>query len=73
LQIGFNQFLLPESKTLMSIEDLSDFKAQTIDLFRGILHHTVMASLRTTSQIPSWAAAKVAEGRQIYQYIGVVE
>jgi hypothetical protein len=62
LRIAFAQFLSSESPCLMSIKDLGEFKFSAIERFRGILHATVKASLRTDPQpIPPWAAANVIE------------
>jgi hypothetical protein len=45
----------------MATTDLGEFKFMAIERFRGILHATVKASLRTNPPIPDWAAAKVIE------------
>ena len=62
LRTAFEQFLSSESPGLMAIADLGEFKFSAIERFRGILHATVKASLRTDPQsIPDWAAARVVE------------
>ena len=61
LRLAFNQFLIAESESLMDLNDLGEFKAHAIDHFRGILHATVKARLKTDPQIPPWAAAQVIE------------
>jgi hypothetical protein len=60
LRLGFTQFLSSESERLMGINDLGEFKAHCIDRFKGLLHTTVKASLKT-NPIPNWAAEKVVE------------
>jgi hypothetical protein len=46
----------------MAIADLGEFKFSAIESFRGILHRTVKASLKSDPQpIPHWAAARVVE------------
>ena len=61
LRIAFAQFLSSESRSLMGIKDLGEFKAYAIERFRGILHMAVKTSLKTNSPIPPWAAAMVIE------------
>jgi len=61
LRISFAQFLNAESPGLMGINDLGEFKFSAIEWFRGILHATVKASLRSDPPMPDWAAAKVVE------------
>jgi len=56
LRLSFERFLSAESPGLMSIKDLGEFKFSAIEQFRGILHATVKASLRTDPPIPEWAA-----------------
>ena len=59
---SFVRFLSAESPGLMAIADLGEFKFSAIESFRGILHRTVKASLRSDPQpIPHWAAARVVE------------
>jgi hypothetical protein len=41
----------------MGIKDLGEFKFSAIERFRGILHATVKASIRSDPPIPDWAAA----------------
>ena len=60
LRIAFNQFLSSESPGLMSIKDLGEFKFAANERFKGLLHSTVKASLKTTP-IPPWAAFRVIE------------
>ena len=48
----------------MGINDLGEFKAHCIDRFKGLLHSTVKASLKT-NPIPDWAEAKVIEARNV--------
>jgi hypothetical protein len=66
LRISFAQFLSAESPGLMGIKDLGEFKFSAIERFRGILHATVKASIRSDPPIPDWAAAQVIEGWNIY-------
>jgi len=61
MQTAFAQFLSSESRILIGIKDLGEFKAHAIDRFKGILHMAVKTSLKTNSPIPEWAAAKVIE------------
>jgi hypothetical protein len=61
LRISFAQFLSAESPGLMGIKDLGEFKFFAIERFRGILHATVKASIRSDPPIPDWAASKVIE------------
>jgi hypothetical protein len=61
LRTAFMQFLNSESPALSSIDDLGNSKFHAIEKFRGILHATVKARLKTDPQIPPWAAAKVVE------------
>jgi hypothetical protein len=61
LRIAFAQFLSSESRSLMGIKDLGEFKLYAIERFKGILHMAVKTSLKTNSPIPPWAAAKVIE------------
>jgi hypothetical protein len=66
LRISFAQFLSAESPGLMGIKDLGEFKFSAIERFRGILHATVKASIRSDPPIPDWAAAQVIEAWNIY-------
>ena len=59
LRIAFAQFLTAESPGLMNIKDLGEFKFSAIERFKGVLHSTVKARLK--SDLPDWAAAKVTE------------
>jgi hypothetical protein len=61
LRLSFERFLSAESPGLMSIKDLGEFKFSAIERFRGILHATVKASIRSDPLILDWAAAKVIE------------
>jgi hypothetical protein len=62
LRMAFTQFLGSESPALMAKTDSGEFKFSAIESFRGILHATVKASLRSDPQpIPPWAAANVIE------------
>jgi hypothetical protein len=61
LRIAFAQFLSAESRSLMGIKDLGEFKLYAIERFKGILHAAVKTSLKTNSPIPPWAAAQVIE------------
>jgi hypothetical protein len=49
----------------MAIADLGEFKFLAIEWFKGLLHSTVKASMRTDPPIPDWAAAKVVEAWNI--------
>jgi hypothetical protein len=60
LRIAFAQFLSSETRSLMGINDLGEFKAHCIDRFKGLLHATVKGSLKT-NPIPPWAQAQVIE------------
>jgi hypothetical protein len=60
LRIAFTQFLSSESPGLMGIKDLGEFKFSAIERFKGLLHATVKASLKT-NPIPPWAASRVIE------------
>jgi hypothetical protein len=46
----------------MGIKDWANSKFSAIERFRGILHATVKASIRSDPPIPDWAAAQVIEG-----------
>jgi hypothetical protein len=61
LRIAFAQFLSSESRSLMGIKDLAEFKLYAIDRFRGIVFAAVKTSRKTNSPIPGWAEAKVIE------------
>jgi hypothetical protein len=61
LRLSFERFLNVDSPSLMSIKDLGEFRFSAIEAFRGILHTTVKASLRTDPPIPPWAASRVIE------------
>jgi hypothetical protein len=61
LQIAFAQFLSSESRSLMGIKDLAEFKLYAIDRFGGIVFAAVKASRKTNSPIPIWAEAQVVE------------
>jgi hypothetical protein len=61
LRIAFAQFLSSEARSLMGIKELGEFKAYSVERFRGILDLTVKSSLQTQSPIPDWAAEKVKE------------
>lgn len=61
LRIAFAQFLSSETRSLMGITDLGEFKLYAVERFRGILHMAVKTSLKTNSPIPPWAAAQVIE------------
>jgi hypothetical protein len=58
LRIAFAQFISSESRNLMGITDLGEYKLYAVDRFKGILHAAVNTSLKTNSPIPEWAAAK---------------
>jgi hypothetical protein len=60
LRLSFERFLNAESRGLMGIKDLGEFKFSAIERFKGLLHATVKASLKT-DPIPDWAAVKVIE------------
>ena len=60
LRLGFTQFLSSESERLMGTNDLGEFKAHAIERFKGLLHSTVKAMLKT-NPIPDWAATQVVE------------
>jgi hypothetical protein len=60
LRLAFEQFLGSESPGLMGIKDLGEFKFSAIERFKGLLHATVKASLKT-NPIPPWAASRVIE------------
>ena len=61
LRIAFAQFLSAESRSLMGIKDLAEFKLYAIDRFRGIVFAAVKTSRKTNSPIPPWAEAMVIE------------
>jgi hypothetical protein len=61
LRIAFAQFLSSESRSLMGIKDLAEFKLYAIDRFRGIVFAAVKTSRKTNSPIPTWAEAMVIE------------
>jgi hypothetical protein len=61
LRLSFERFLSAESPGLMAITDLGEFKFSAIERFRGILHATVKASIRSDPPIPDWAASRVVE------------
>jgi hypothetical protein len=65
LRIAFAQFLSSESRSLMGIGDLEEFKLYAIDRFRGILYAAVKTSRKTNSPIPAWAEAKVIEAWKV--------
>jgi len=60
LRLSFERFLNAESPGLMGIKDLGEFKFSAIERFKGLLHATVKASLKT-NPIPPWAASRVIE------------
>jgi hypothetical protein len=66
LRMAFEQFLGSESRSLMGIKDLGEFKFSAIERFRGILHATVKTSIRSDPPIPDWAAARVVEAWNVY-------
>jgi hypothetical protein len=47
LRLSFERFLNAESPGLMGIKDLGEFKFSAIERFKGLLHPTVKASLKT--------------------------
>ena len=59
LRIAFAQFLSSESRSLMGIKDLGEFKLYAVDRFRGIVYAAVKASRKTNSPIPTWAEEQV--------------
>ena len=61
LRIAFAQFLSSESRSLMGIKDLAEFRLYAIDRFRGIVFAAVKTSRKTNSPIPPWAEAMVIE------------
>ena len=61
LRIAFAQFLSSESRSLMGIKDLGEFKLYAVERFRGIVYAAVKTSRKTNSSIPNWAEAKVIE------------
>jgi hypothetical protein len=61
LRIAFAQFLSSETRSLMGIKDLGEFKAYAIERFRGIVFAAVKTSRKTNSPIPPWAEAMVIE------------
>jgi hypothetical protein len=62
LRVAFEQFLGSETRSLMGIKDLGEFKLYAVERFRGILHTVVKSSIKTDSPIPPWAATQVMEG-----------
>jgi hypothetical protein len=52
LRIAFAQFLSSESRSLMGIRDLAEFKWYAINRFRGIVYAVVKISRKTNSPIP---------------------
>jgi len=66
LRIAFAQFLSSESRSLMGIKDLAEFKLYAIDRFRGIVFAAVKTSRKTNSPVPSWAESKVIEAWNFY-------
>jgi hypothetical protein len=64
LRLSFERFLNAESPGLMGIKDLGEFKFSAIERFKGLLHATVKASLKT-NPIPPWAASRVIEAWNI--------
>jgi hypothetical protein len=65
LRTAFEQFLGSESRSLMGVKDLGEFKLSAIESFRGILHTVDKSSIKTDSPIPSWAPAQVIEARNV--------
>jgi hypothetical protein len=65
LRIAFAQFLSSESRSLMGIKDLAEFRLYAIDRFRGIVFAAVKTSRKTNSPIPTWAEAKVIEALDV--------
>jgi hypothetical protein len=61
LRIAFVQFRSSESRSLMGIRDVGQWKYYAMERFKGILDLTVINSLKTRSPIPDWAAEKVRE------------
>jgi nitroreductase len=59
LRIAFAQFLSAESRSLMGIKDLAEFRLYAVDRLRGIVYAAVKTSRKTNSPIPVWAAEKV--------------
>jgi hypothetical protein len=51
MRIGFKQFLLPESKTLMGTKDWGEFKAPAIECFESQLQTTVETTLRIDADL----------------------
>jgi hypothetical protein len=47
LRLSFERFLNAESPGLMGIKDLGEFKFSAIERFKGLLHSTVKARLKT--------------------------
>ena len=58
--MAFEQFLSSESRSLMGIKDLGEFKLHCINQFKALLYSTVKGSLKA-NPIPDWAAANVIE------------
>ena len=52
LRIAFAQFVSSESRSLMGIRDLVEFKWYAINRFRGIVYAVVKISRKTNSPIP---------------------
>ncbi len=65
LRLAFAQFLSSESRSLMGIGDLEEFKLYAIDRFPGILYAAVKTSRKTNSPIPARAEAKVIEAWKV--------
>jgi hypothetical protein len=61
LRISFMIFLSSESRTLMGIKDIGEFKNHAVQAFKSILHLTVRNSLKTQSPIPDWGLQKIKE------------
>ena len=61
LRISFMIFLSSESRTLMGIKDIGEFKNHAVQAFKSILYLTVRNSLKTQSPIPDWGLQKIKE------------
>jgi hypothetical protein len=69
LRMAFEQFLGSETRSLMGIKDLGEFKHSAIERFRGILHTVVKSSIKTDSPIPPWAATQVIEAWNVPNFM----
>jgi hypothetical protein len=59
MRIAFVSFLSAESRALLGIRDVGQWKHYAMERFKGILDFTLKNADRTRSAIPAWALERI--------------